>query len=65
MGLAEIYIIRMMVIAMMKTTMLDVIGMVGIVVVTMLILIFATNVNAWTRNTLVCSYTYLLLYNYI
>ena len=27
MGLAEIYIIRMMVIAMMKTTMLDVIGM--------------------------------------
>ena len=65
MGLAEIYIIRMMVIAMMKTTMLDVIGMVGIVVVTMLILTFVTNVNAWTHNILVCSYTYLLLYNYI
>ena len=32
MGLAEIYIIRMMVIAMMKTTMLDVIGMVELVV---------------------------------
>ena len=54
MGLAEMEIgPRVMIGVMITTTMLDVIGMEGIVVVTMLEKLFAPNVSVWTHNFLV------------
>ena len=44
---------RVMIFVMITTTMVDVIGMEGIVVVTMLEKLFALNVSVWTHNFLV------------
>ena len=55
MGLAEMEIgPRVMIFVMITTTMVDVIGMEGIAVVTMLGKLFAPNVSVWTHNFLVC-----------
>ena len=54
MGLVEMEIgLRVMIFVMTTTTMVDVIGMEGIAVVTMLEKLFALNVSVWTHNFLV------------